>query len=518
MSRASSSATPGASARWLERLFPWAIGFCVCLDYLDNSMFSFFANEIAGGINASPDELVWASSAYAVASVLGILQQQWWVERLGYRRYIVGCVLCFAAAAVACCLSESSSELALARGVQGYFMGPMLSACRILIQTSFAPQERSRATRTFLSLILLGSALAPLLGGYLMAHSGWRALFATTSIFGCAVAAFGLLALPPAGKKPAEEHGESHFWPYILFALAIGALQVAMQQVRFEVFSTSPDLIVLTLAGLGALAWFARHQWQHPRPLVQLQILKERTFQVGIVMYVFYYYTSNALGFLLSRFLEGGLGYPVENAGRLVGLCALASLPMCFIYFRYSARITRKKWIIIPGYLVALTLCVWMSRMPPDVSMGWLVPALVMRGGLLLTIALPAASVTFSIFALETYHHGYRFKNIVKQLTYSLSTATTIILQQHRLALHYSRLADSVNPYNPSFQTTMASLDRSFQAMGHSPGEAQGLVLARISQWITSQATFLSAQDGFAFLGVVALCGVAFALWQRRIR
>jgi hypothetical protein len=64
----------------------------------------------------------------------------------------------------------------------------------------------------------------------------------------------------------------------------------------------------------------------------------------------------------------------------------------------------------------------------------------------------------------------------------------------------------------------MASLDRSFQAMGHSPGEAQGLVLARISQWITSQATFLSAQDGFAFLGVVALCGVAFALWQRRIR
>ena len=70
------------------------------LDYFDNAIFSFFASYIAGGVNASPDELVWSSSAYAVAAVLGILQQQWWVERLGHRRYIAGCLLLYAAGAV----------------------------------------------------------------------------------------------------------------------------------------------------------------------------------------------------------------------------------------------------------------------------------------------------------------------------------------------------------------------------------------------------------------------------------
>jgi MFS family permease len=79
--------------------------------------------------------------------VLGILQQQWWIERIGNRRYIAGCLFLFAAGAVAATLSESSIELALARGFQGYFIGPMMSAARILIQTAsrrrHAPSRRA---------------------------------------------------------------------------------------------------------------------------------------------------------------------------------------------------------------------------------------------------------------------------------------------------------------------------------------------------------------------------------------
>ena len=56
--------------------FPWVLAVVTGLDYFDNAIFSFFTSYIAGGINASPDELVWSSSAYAVAAVLGILQDR----------------------------------------------------------------------------------------------------------------------------------------------------------------------------------------------------------------------------------------------------------------------------------------------------------------------------------------------------------------------------------------------------------------------------------------------------------
>jgi MFS family permease len=169
-----------APARLRDDVFAWSIALATGLDYFDNAIFAFFTSYIAGGINASADELVWASSAYAVASVLGILQQQWWIERLGFRRYIAGCLLFFSVGAIAAALSESSLELALARGFQGYFIGPMMSACRILIQSRITPQRRPVAIRLFLFMILIGSGLAPLAGGYLVAWFDWRALFTCT--------------------------------------------------------------------------------------------------------------------------------------------------------------------------------------------------------------------------------------------------------------------------------------------------------------------------------------------------
>ncbi|KWB20496.1 MFS transporter [Burkholderia cepacia] len=504
-------------ARLQDDLFPLAIAVATGLDYFDTASFSFFTSYIAGGINASPDELVWAASAYAVASVLGILQQQWWVERLGYRRYISGSLLLFAAASVGAALSESSLELAVARGAQGYFMGPMMSACRIMLQISFTPQRRGGATRQFLIMILLGSALAPLAGGYLVAYFDWRAIFMSTAVGGCAIAAFTWFAVPPSGRLTPEHRGEAHLWPYLIFACALGALQIVMQQVRFELFSTSPELVILTVTGLLALGWFAHHQWHHPKPLVRLHALRERTFQAGIALYVCYYYMNNALGYLVSRFLEGGLHYPVENAGRLTGLTSLASVAAAFIYFRYSARVTHKKWLIVTGFLLAALIGVWMSHMPPDASMTWVVPPLIARGLLLLFIALPTANVTFRIFAIEEFHNGYRFKNIVKQLTYSFSSATMIILEQHRLAVHHTRLAESVTPSNPYFIETLDTLARGFEAAGLAARDAQALALGEIGRMVSQQASFLSVLDGFYFMTGIAVVACVFALWQKQI-
>ena len=55
---------------------------------------------------------------------------------------------------------------------------------------------------------------------------------------------------------------------------------------------------------------------------------------------------------------------------------------------------------------------------------------------LLLFIVLPVANLTFKIFEIEEFTHGYRLKNIVRQLTLSFATAAVIIVEQHREALH----------------------------------------------------------------------------------
>ncbi|MEA3124648.1 MAG: hypothetical protein QOD67_1667 [Caballeronia sp.] len=505
----------------VERLrgdfFPWVLALVTGLDYFDNAIFSFFASYIAGGINASPDELVWSSSAYAVAAVLGILQQQWWVDRLGHRRYVAGCMLLYAFGAMMSALTETSLQLMFTRGLQGYFIGPMMGACRILIQVSFTPQKRAGATRAFLILIVGSSAVAPLLGGWLVSHFDWRALFACTAPAGLAFAILAMLALPDTGNVVREERGATSFWPYLLFAFAQGALQIVMQQVRFVHFSTSPALVLLAVTGIGALAWFAWHQWHHPAPLVRLHALRERSFQVGLLLYMFYYFESTGFSYLISRFLEQGLGYPVENTGQLVGITSLISGCALFLYFRCTKYVPRKKWIIVPGFAIAALVGWLMTRMSPGVAQSDLILPMLLRGLLLLFIVLPVANLTFRIFEIEEFTHGYRLKNIVRQLTLSFATATVIIVEQHREALHQSRLAEAVNPYNQEFQNASNALADDFATAGHSLVDAHALAIATIARTVAQQASFLASLDGFYFLMGVAICGGVFALWQKQI-
>jgi hypothetical protein len=123
---------------------------------------------------------------------------------------------------------------------------------------------------------------------------------------------------------------------------------------------------------------------------VRLHALREKTFQVGIVLCMFYYYQSTAFSYLISRFLESGLGYPVENAGRLVDVTSLISASALFIYLRYSKPLTRKKWIIVPGFALAAFAAAWMTRVEPGVGEAALL-VLLLRGPLLLFLVLPVA-------------------------------------------------------------------------------------------------------------------------------
>lgn len=511
-SAAAAHASPAGNA-----VMPWTLALVTGLDYFDNAIFSFFASYIAGGINASPNELVWASSAYALGAVLGILQQHGWVERVGYRRYIAGCMFFYGAGALFAALCENSIELLFARGMQGYFIGPMLGACRILIQISFAGQHRANALRAFLTLIVLGSALAPITGAWLVSHFDWRALFACTAPAGAALGVLALLSLPSTGDVEPQRRTEPHYWAYLVFAFAQAALQIVMTQLRFQLFTGSPGLIVLTVCGIAGLAWFVYHQWHHPTPLVRMHALREPTFQVGLLLYVFYYYLSTGFSYLLPRLMEGGLGFTIENTGYFNGVTSLISGSLLFVYLRYSKHVPRKKWIIAPGFALAALAALWMTHMSPQVGHDALAGPLLLRGLLLLFIVLPVANLTFRVFEIEEFTHGYRLKNLVRQLAISFATASIIILEQHRLALHETRLAETANPYNPVFSAALDALGHSALAAGNAPADAHGFAFALLARSIVQQASFLASLDGFYFLAAVAIVGALFAVRQRAL-
>jgi hypothetical protein len=171
----------------------------------------------------------------------------------------------------------------------------------------------------------------------------------------------------------------------------------------------------------------------------------------------------------------------------------------------------------VTGFGIA-ALAAWLfARMSPEVGRLQLVGPLLLRGLMMLFVVLPVASVTFRAFAAEDFAHGYRLKNLVRQLAISFATATVIALQQHRVALHGTRLAESASASNPTFVQSLDMLTRGFTAGGHAIGEAHAMALGALSRVLEQQATFMASLDGFQVMAVIALVCGAFAAWQREI-
>ncbi|MEJ8823025.1 MFS transporter [Variovorax humicola] len=496
---------------------PWAIGLVVAIDYVDAALFAFFASYIASGVNASPEELIWASTAYALLAVLGILQQHAWVERLGYRRYLAICMFVFALGGVGAALSENSIQLTIARALQGYFVGPMLGACRILIQNNLPAARRPKAVKSLMVLIVFGGAFAPILGGWLVANLDWRWLFACTALPAVAIGALVLWAVPDVGDVPFDERTEPNRMAYLVFALAQAALQVVLTRSHFELFAGSPTLVGLAIVGTVGLGWFVVHQWHHPSPLIRMDALRHSTFQIGLALYVVYYILSTAFSYLLPRLMEGGFGYTVSAAGYLTGTISLVTGLSIFVYMRYSARLARKKWLIVAGFAMAAAAGVWLSQLSPDAGRVALIGPLTLRGLVMLFVMLPVANLTFRPFSGEAFAHGYRLKNVVRQLAISFASSSVIALQQHRLALHEVRLSESTTAGNPMFMQALDGLTQGFQASGQAVAQAHALALGTLQRMLEQQATFMASLDGFAAIAAIAVAAGVFAAWQRRI-
>ena len=146
-----------------------------------------------------------------------------------------------------------------------------------------------------------------------------------------------LLALPDSGNLSPKNAARRTFWPYLMFAFAQGALQIVMQQVRFQhVHHVARRSILLTRRVSAHWPGLPSISGTIPRRSCACTRCARRSSRSVSLLYMFYYYESTGFSYLISRFLEQGLGYPVENTGRLVGVTSLISGSRAVHLLRYS--------------------------------------------------------------------------------------------------------------------------------------------------------------------------------------
>lgn len=127
-------------------------------------------------------------------------------DRLGRRRpLLVGALVCTASSLV-CALAPTVAVLIAARFVQGFAGAAGLVIARAVVADLTTGRAAARTFSLLMTINGLAPVVAPLLGGIVIALSGWRAVFlALTGI--AAVMALGALLVVPETLPPQARHG-----------------------------------------------------------------------------------------------------------------------------------------------------------------------------------------------------------------------------------------------------------------------------------------------------------------------
>jgi len=184
-------------------------------------------------------------------------------DAFGRRPVILVCLAVFAVASAGCALAPSIEALLACRVLQGMSAGAGMVVGRAIIRDTFYGAQAQRLMLQVTMIFSLAPAIAPVVGGFLDATTGWRGTFVFLAGFalllgaGCAVRLPE--TLPPADRQPFRAgplaRGYASVFGHPRFALL--ALAVALNFAGFFIYVVSAPAVVYDHLGLGAteFAW-----------------------------------------------------------------------------------------------------------------------------------------------------------------------------------------------------------------------------------------------------------------------
>jgi EmrB/QacA subfamily drug resistance transporter len=191
-------------------------------------------------------------------------------DMVGHRRIFLAGSLLSGFAFVACGAAPSFAWLLGARCLQGMGAGLVLS-CGAALVTSYVPEtRRARVLALYTLMFGLGSALGPLVAGFLVARWGWSAVFWFRAPLSLCSFALGFL-LPPTRAAPRAERFDAP--GAVLLVVTIAALLLTLNRLR-------TPWLALVLAGVTAAAllcflWQERHA---DKPIIDPNLFRIRGF------------------------------------------------------------------------------------------------------------------------------------------------------------------------------------------------------------------------------------------------
>jgi EmrB/QacA subfamily drug resistance transporter len=393
--------TPLALARPADAK-PWVLLAAILassIAYIDESIVNVALPAIETDLQTSAVVVQWLVNAYTLCLSALLLVGGATGDQYGRRRLFIIGISIFALASLWCGLAPNLAQLISARAVQGAGAALLLPCSLALIGATFDEAERGAAIGTWAGASAMATAIAPLLGGWIVDHFSWRWIFLVNPVIALPTIWIAYYRAPesrdPDAKPGLDWRGS------LLVLLGLGGLAYGLIALPVSGWR-DPMTLASLIGGLLLLVAFVYAESRSRAPMLPLSLFRSRTFSAVNLLTLLLYAAMGGVFFFLPFALIQVHGYSAAVAGT-------AFLPFTIIMAalsRWAGRLFDQFGARLPLTIGPAIAALGIGLMALTVTNGsyweFLVSIAVLGFGMVVSVAPLTATVIDAVPAHET--------------------------------------------------------------------------------------------------------------------
>ncbi len=502
------SSGKSSAESWVPAHNPWLIAMSVMLatfmEVLDTSVANVSLPHIAGNLSATTDESTWVLTSYLVANAIVLPATNWLSSLFGRKQFLVICITLFTLASALCGAAPTLGFLVFARILQGAAGGALQPISQAVLMESFPPEKRGRATAVFAMGVVVAPVIGPTLGGWITDNFSWRWIFYINLPVGALaiMMAQSFIENPPYLVRTTLKSFDGV--GFGLMSIWLGTMQYILDKGQIEDWFESRTIATLTAISVVSLIGFIYWELTTPMPIVDLRVLLNRNFAVGVGLITLLGAVLYATTAVMPLLMQTLLGYTAFQAGLALSPRGVAAFLTTIVVGRVVGKIN-SRILITFGFLLLALSSVMLGHVDLEIAQRNIIWPSIVNGIAISFIFVPLTSSTMGTLQRAQIGNASGIYNLLRNLGGSIGIAGVTTLLARKGQVNQATMVSHFTPTDPAYNHRLEMFKGAFFHAHGDPVLATQQAHGVLGGILEQQASALAYVQNFRLFAVICV-------------
>ncbi len=373
-------------------------------------------------MNVDQSTAQWLTTGFTLVNAIMIPITAFLQDRFSTRKLFVFSMSLFAVGTLLAAVGLNFPVLLGGRLVQAAGAGILMPVTMTVLMLVFPVDRRGSAMGIFGLVIAFAPAIGPTVAGFVIDQADWHILFYLIFALSIVIIVPSLFLVD--NKAPANK-GDSVLDP---LSLALSTLGFGLMLYGFSALGSAGFTLVpllTTALGIVGVVWFFIRQTRLPRPMLRVDVLKNRRFLVGTIIGMLVQGALLAAGILMPIYVQSLHGLSATVSGLVLMPGAILMGIMNPLAGKWFDRHGPRRMAIVGMSLLTLTTFAF-AILNLTSSIIYITIVYTVRMFSMSLVNMPITTWGMNALDNKVMNHGTSVNNTLRQVAGSLGTAIII--------------------------------------------------------------------------------------------